>query len=388
MGSAGTNVEFKKDTKILLISNDDELSFVTGSLLKMAGLTQHTVCQDALKAIPLCSDDFDLVIIDSNVRNLPGWDLIKVIKNAEDIPNRPIIFIGKEDVEVSADQMNEYGVIDFLKHPFDLKKLMKVLAKTYSNVNEEGNIEHDYTKAKEELRNNNAEGAVQQFEKIREQTKNSTRSSLGLAKSLEQNHKEEEAEKVVEQIDDDQDISVLMQKVKLHLKRRDTAKAKEDIDKLMKIADTNAFTFISPLKACIEGGHDDLAKIIINKAESLGVKHQDIEIAIAELELKENQVKDAIKRLVRAQKEYGQSFEIMELKGRCLMKSKRHQEAIDCYISLLGKGKDDAKVCFNIALAYHETKQVDKAKEYLEKCLEISPTFIMAKRMLRNMSAA
>ena len=114
--------------KILLLEDDLILSEIIEEFLNENGFDVHAFYdgKDALDAV--FAEHFDLLLLDINVPNLNGFELLSEIKNAR--IKTPAIFIS------SLDQINDVkkgfalGAEDYLKKPFDLEELLVRIERT------------------------------------------------------------------------------------------------------------------------------------------------------------------------------------------------------------------------------------------------------------------
>ncbi|WP_319777304.1 tetratricopeptide repeat protein [Maridesulfovibrio sp.] len=68
--------------------------------------------------------------------------------------------------------------------------------------------------------------------------------------------------------------------------------------------------------------------------------------------------------------------------GISLRKSKMIPQAVEYYSKAIALSPEDEHLRYNLARAYFEDKQYDKAREHLAKCLEINPDFAEAKKFV------
>ena len=94
------NRSYKKRVKILLADDDDLFLHVTSNLLKGEGFEIHTARSgsEALKMIATIKPD--LVILDSNMPNVSGEQVCRLIKASKEMQVIPVIILsGLEDEE-------------------------------------------------------------------------------------------------------------------------------------------------------------------------------------------------------------------------------------------------------------------------------------------------
>lgn len=106
--------------KILIV--EDDIALCNGIPLALKNddykfFTAHNIC-DAKK---LCSDnDFDLAILDINLPDGNGLDLLTKIKNTQ---NFPVILLTANDIEIDIVTGLEMGADDYITKPFSLMVL-------------------------------------------------------------------------------------------------------------------------------------------------------------------------------------------------------------------------------------------------------------------------
>lgn len=106
--------------KILLLEEDVALN---RAIKKVTELDAHTTTafmdgQDVLNAI---NEEYDLYILDINVPNINGLELLKLIYTKENT-SKVIIISSNTDIE-SLQKAYKFGCVDYLRKPFHLEEL-------------------------------------------------------------------------------------------------------------------------------------------------------------------------------------------------------------------------------------------------------------------------
>lgn len=106
--------------KLLLVEDDDTIRSSLKFFLEDEGfsLTPVSSCKEALEKI---DNSFDLALLDINLPDGNGFDLLKDIKNKVDIP---IIFLTASDIEVSIVRGLDMGADDYITKPFKARELV------------------------------------------------------------------------------------------------------------------------------------------------------------------------------------------------------------------------------------------------------------------------
>lgn len=112
--------------KIFLLEDDFSLN---SSIKEMLEDENHTVFSfyDGAKAIDNISNDFSLFILDINVPNINGLQILKYIKSIN--KNANILIISANIGIDSIKEAYELGCEDYIKKPFDIEELLLKVAK-------------------------------------------------------------------------------------------------------------------------------------------------------------------------------------------------------------------------------------------------------------------
>ena len=107
--------------RILLIEDDIILSEIIEEYVQK--LNHDVICSfDGYKAESLCFDEkFDLLLIDVNIPNLNGFELLLNLR--KNSINTPAIFITSLNTSKDLEQGFKSGGDDYIKKPFDLSEL-------------------------------------------------------------------------------------------------------------------------------------------------------------------------------------------------------------------------------------------------------------------------
>jgi len=119
--------------KILLLEDELMLQSSIYEYLETFGY-KITCFSDGLKALNNLKEyDYDLLVLDINVPNVDGLNIIKQLQ--ENNIFTPTIYISANiDIETISKAF-ELGAIDFLKKPFHLKELSLRIKKELANIN-------------------------------------------------------------------------------------------------------------------------------------------------------------------------------------------------------------------------------------------------------------
>ncbi len=126
--------------QILLVEDDDVLCDVVGRNLRARGHTV-SVAPDMQSAIEsLRTKDFDLIVLDINLPDQTGWDVLRVAQQKgylhpreEDGNKLPVVVLSA--VRVSPHRLAEFRPLAYLPKPFPMDALLRLAAEAAQHGN-------------------------------------------------------------------------------------------------------------------------------------------------------------------------------------------------------------------------------------------------------------
>lgn len=126
-------------TKLLLLEDDFTLSETIVEYFEEQGFDVVNVYDGEEAIYKIYETNFDLLLMDVNVPNKNGFEVLKQVRN--DGKTIPAIFITSLNSMDSLEQGFECGCDDYIRKPFELKELLlrvqTILKREYSNKTEE-----------------------------------------------------------------------------------------------------------------------------------------------------------------------------------------------------------------------------------------------------------
>lgn len=116
--------------KIFLVEDNEELnSFITDTFEKLGFSIVSS--NDGAEAFSMCDDYFDLYLIDINLPNLNGLELVKKIKSKKD-DSKIFIISGDDNIDTII-KAYDLGCSDYIKKPFDLREIIAKINITFKD---------------------------------------------------------------------------------------------------------------------------------------------------------------------------------------------------------------------------------------------------------------
>lgn len=107
--------------RIFLVEDNEELNGFMTETLQNIGYNVVS-CKDGANAFKLVEDIFDLYIIDINLPNINGLELVKKVKSLKE--NLKIFIISGDDNIETILKAYDLGCDDYIKKPFDLREIV------------------------------------------------------------------------------------------------------------------------------------------------------------------------------------------------------------------------------------------------------------------------
>lgn len=129
------------DKNILIIDDDEDLSFIIGEMLKEYGYNV-TCAKDADEAFGLLEDKvYNLVLLDINLPDTTGFELCKELRRVSTVP---VIFASARTSENDRIKGFDIGGDDYLPKPYSMKELLSrvnaLMRRTYGFDKEEKTV--------------------------------------------------------------------------------------------------------------------------------------------------------------------------------------------------------------------------------------------------------
>ena len=113
-------------TKILVVDdNKAVLNYLRIFLLKTGKFQVDTLLDSARASELIENKDFDILLLDMDMPNVTGLDVLKYIKDNQ-INLTTVVLTGVADIDLAISAM-KLGTFDYLLKPLDEKKLLDIL---------------------------------------------------------------------------------------------------------------------------------------------------------------------------------------------------------------------------------------------------------------------
>ena len=386
----GSMAGAESNAGIMLVSADAANARTVVAHLKSIGYVKVTHMDNGVEAIRSLADNpKDLVVVDVDTRYLAGWMLVKELKTSEKIRNVPVVLFGRPPSPAPKEELQRFGVVEFFSMPGAASALHFLIHSTISVFKTSGTLESKYTKAKSALIEVKTDQAIEMYSELRGQTAKDLRSSVGLVQAYVQGDDVASATSILSEVElsgaDQSFASILKLRMFLSQGSAKVAEAQKVLDAILSLTPDSPYYFSRCLKIATEFDALWMIDQICRAAMVFDFQLPEFCLSLAKCRFVNKEYDTAMSLVDVAEKKYGQSTDLLNLKGACLRKLNRVDQAIESYEEALRLSPLDYKIYFNLAICAQNLNKRDLVLEYLQACLRIAPTFTRARQMLDDL---
>ena len=110
--------------RIVLIEDDVDLRTVLFDVLTLEG-AQVVTFPDGASAIAGLQEDPDMVILDLNLPDMPGWEVLEALKRLD--PVSPVIILTASADEANRRRAQELGALHYIVKPVSPSELVRLI---------------------------------------------------------------------------------------------------------------------------------------------------------------------------------------------------------------------------------------------------------------------
>jgi two-component system, chemotaxis family, chemotaxis protein CheY len=132
-------VSVDKNMKILIVDDFSTMRRIIKNLLRDLGFNNTSEADDGSTALPMLqSGNFDFLITDWNMPNMPGIDLLRAVRADEKLKSMPVLLVTAEAKRDQIVEAAQAGVNGYIIKPFTAETLREKIDKIFERVNAGG----------------------------------------------------------------------------------------------------------------------------------------------------------------------------------------------------------------------------------------------------------
>nr|QIV52812.1 chemotaxis protein CheD [uncultured bacterium] len=118
------------EKNILIVDDFPPMRRIVKTILKKLGLENVEEANDGREALIMLKEgQYDLILSDCNMPNMCGLELLKCLKENEELKNIPFVVMTAKEQEENMVEMAMAGMSDYIVKPFSPEALREKLEK-------------------------------------------------------------------------------------------------------------------------------------------------------------------------------------------------------------------------------------------------------------------
>ncbi len=128
-------MELNPNMKILVVDDFSTMRRIIKNLLRDLGFTNTAEADDGSTALPLLKNgDFEFLITDWNMPNVPGIELLKALRAEPSLAKLPVLMVTAEAKREQIIEAAEAGVNGYIVKPFTADTLKEKIDKIFERL--------------------------------------------------------------------------------------------------------------------------------------------------------------------------------------------------------------------------------------------------------------
>jgi len=121
---------------VWIVDDDEEMGRAVSLMLKLLGCkTKHFHNPRPAAEALLAGGKPDLMILDINMPEVTGLDILEFLRRRKEWKDLPIIMLSSEAADVMVDKALQLGADGYVMKPVTIEELEKVMAQAFSRHN-------------------------------------------------------------------------------------------------------------------------------------------------------------------------------------------------------------------------------------------------------------
>ena len=119
---------------VWIVDDDEEMSRAVGLMLNLLDYdtTSFLTVRSAVQSL-LTGKMPDLIILDMNLPEVSGLDMLEFLRRRPEWKNLPIVMLSSESADSIVDRALELGADSYVMKPVTIEELEKAMATSFSN---------------------------------------------------------------------------------------------------------------------------------------------------------------------------------------------------------------------------------------------------------------
>ncbi len=123
-----------KEMKIIVVDDFSTMRRIIKNILRQLGFNNVQEADDGATAWPkIQAESFDLIITDWNMPKMSGLELLKNVRNDENLKDIPVLMVTAEALKENIIEAVKAGVSNYIIKPFTAETMQEKLEKIFGS---------------------------------------------------------------------------------------------------------------------------------------------------------------------------------------------------------------------------------------------------------------
>jgi CheY-like chemotaxis protein/Flp pilus assembly protein TadD len=375
-----------RSMNILIVDDKRNMRRTIKNILRKIGYERFEEADDGDTAlVKLTSNEFDLVLCDWNMPRMNGSEVLKAVREKEDLKDIPFLMITAEMNEETVAQVIETEVDDYLLKPFTPSLLQEKIDKILQAKSAPSPIETHLNLGQVHLKSRQYKEALAEFKKAIGINPQSPRAWLAVGQVSETLGELDKAEEVYRKAVDlsPQFIKAHEALAGIYQARGDAEKAAESLQAAVMISPKNPDRQMNLGKALIKTGKTEEAKKAFGTVMDLAKANQsEMARQIGEVYLEAGLEAEAQDIFLEGLAASPNDLHLFNRLGIAYRKQKKFKEAVANYEKALKIDPHNENLFYNLGRAHYEDGNKEKSALAMRAALKLYPQFEEAEAFL------
>ncbi|MBF0476524.1 MAG: tetratricopeptide repeat protein [Deltaproteobacteria bacterium] len=376
--------------KVLVVDDQALMRRTIKSILRQAGIEDIKEAEDGVVALRMLQQDtYNLVISDWNMPRMRGNELLRSIREDDQLKDIPFLMVTGEMDEAVVGEAGETNVGAYILKPFGAKTLLEKVAQLINRKKSPSKIDSCLQLAMTHLEAGEYDQALDQVQAARAINRNSPRVLYvsGLIFEAKKEHKK--AERVYLKA-----LELSPKFVKAHERLSYiyelAGKTDKVVEHLMRASEINPRNIDRQLnlgEKLLEQGDPDKAKEIFKHTQRISdVTTAELTKRIGDIYLKKEMISEAIDAYEKTAELLPDDVYVLNRMGISYRKLGEWDNALKVYKKALELCPEDENIYYNVGRTYLEMGNKYRALDYFEQALKAYPDFAEAKAVIQKLT--
>nr|WP_319394136.1 response regulator [uncultured Desulfobacter sp.] len=334
----------------------------------------------------LKSSSCDLLIVDWNMPEMNGSQMLARLRRDKDIRDIPIIMVTAENERDIVADAAEYEVDGYLLKPLTLAALDTKIKSVIEAANHPDQAKLHLLEARACEEAGNIEGAIDETRQALALKPNASRILRNLGLLYLKIKKTEVGEKCLQKAVsvNRQDTISRNHLAKLYIKRRDFKRAAQIYMEMLSFSTRYFDSAVALGETLLINGFRNEGRMLFSRIMSKSRSNRGLQEKIINI-CQENEEYEFVAQIVTdAIKENPSNMDLMFKAGLIYLETGDQEKAMECFVTVDKSRRGDIKTKLHIARIHFQNRRILQADDYLNRILRIDPSNKEALEMRRQ----